>query len=228
LIESHPLTGDMAELLAVWRGVEALEPAHHPVKALVKLLILCGVRVGVFACSSPGQIAALTWRAVKDLDKPEHARIEMPAELRKTGGRDGKTHLVPLVLAAVKLLQGLAYVGPDAPIFSHDGGKPLTMSSGLRDQLRTLADKAHGEPLEAWTVHDLRRSRGPGLRSPAARSRSPTLSSTTRTARTSTRSTTRRGPSRSCGSGSGAGPTASSRRWRTTVGPTVEPGHVTL
>jgi integrase len=159
----HPLTGDMSELLAVWRGVDRIEPEHHPVRALVKLLILTGVRVGVFTRSSPGQVQALTWSAVKDLDKPEHARLEIPAGLRKTGGRDGRVQVVPLAPQAVALLKGLAYVGPTAPIFTVDGKLPLPITGVLRDQLRALAQEAHGGSLAPWTPHDLRRSMRTGL-----------------------------------------------------------------
>lgn len=158
----HSYTQDLSELIAVWRGVDELEK-HHPLRVLTKLLILTGVRVGVFARVHPGQSAALTWRMVKDLHKPAHARLEIPPELRKTGARDGETHMVPLVPAAVALLDQLAKVGEDAPVFTTDGERPLRFDDKTRDNLRRLANVAAGRELEHWTPHDLRRSVATGL-----------------------------------------------------------------
>jgi integrase len=158
----HSYTQDLSELIAVWRGVDELEK-HHPLRVLTKLLILTGVRVGVFARVHPGQSAALTWRMVKDLHKPAHARLEIPPELRKTGARDGETHMVPLVPAAVALLDQLAKVGEDAPVFTADGVRPLRFDDKTRDNLRSFANEAAGEELEHWTPHDLRRSVATGL-----------------------------------------------------------------
>lgn len=158
----HSYTQDMSELLAVWRSLDELE-SHHPLRALTRILILTGARVGVFARVHPGQTQALTWRMVKDLHKPEHARLEIPPELRKTGERDGETHLVPLVPAAVKIFDGLAKAGEDAPVFTLDGERPMRFDDKTRDKLREKANKAAGRELEHWTPHDLRRSVATGL-----------------------------------------------------------------
>jgi integrase len=159
----HPYTGDVSELLAVWCGVESIEPAHHPLRALTKLLILTGARAGVFARSHPGQLDALTWRHVKDLDRPNQARLEIPPALRKTGGRDDDLHVLPLSPAAVEVLNGLAKVGEDAPVFTTDGIRPIRIDVDQRNLLRKLADDAFGAKLEHWTPHDLRRSTATGL-----------------------------------------------------------------
>lgn len=157
-----PYTCDASELLAVWHSLDELE-SHHPLRALTRILILTGARVGVFARVHPGQTQALTWRMVKDLHKPEHARLEIPPELRKTGERDGETHLVPLVPAAVKIFDGLAKAGEDAPVFTLDGERPMRFDDKTRDKLREMANKAAGRELEHWTPHDLRRSVATGL-----------------------------------------------------------------
>lgn len=158
----HSYTQDLSELIAVWHSVDELEP-HHPLRALTRILILTGARVGVFARVHPGQTQALTWRMVKDLHRPEHARLEIPPELRKTGERDGETHLVPLVPAAVKIIDQMAKAGEDAPVFTVDGVRPMRFDDKTRDKLRELANKAAGRELEHWTPHDLRRSVATGL-----------------------------------------------------------------
>lgn len=159
----HPYTNDPSELIAVWQGAEMIEPAHHPLRAMVQLLILTGVRVGVLARSHPGQVGALTWRHVKDLNRPQHARLEIPPALRKTGDNDDDIQVIPLPPLAVKILNRLAKVGDDAPVFTVTGSRPIKIDDGVRDQLRKLANKAAGKELEHWTLHDLRRSMATGL-----------------------------------------------------------------
>ena len=158
----HPLTGDLSELAALWRGVETIEPAHHPLRALAKILILTGARVGTFARSHPGQQDAILWKHVKDLDRPKFARIEVPAPLRKTGG-DGGTFTIALSPAAVEVLDGLAKVGEDAPVFTMDGERPMRVDAEERNRLRDVANKAAGRELERFTIHDIRRSVATGL-----------------------------------------------------------------
>jgi integrase len=159
----HPLTGDLSELVALWRGVETIEPKHHPLRAVAKMLILTGARVGTFARAHPGQADAILWRHVKDLHKPEHARIEVPASLRKTGDDGDEGYSIALSPAAVEVLDGLAKVGNDAPVFTLDGAKPLKIDDVQRDQLRALANKSAGRELEHFTLHDLRRTVSTGL-----------------------------------------------------------------
>jgi integrase len=154
--------GDVSELLAVLRGVDKIEPSNHPARALVKLLVLTGLRVGVLARVASSDDKALEWSMVKDLENPELARLEIPPSLRKTGG-DDETQEVQLVPAAVAVLNDLAIVGRDTPVFTLDGKTPLKLSSKLRDQYRKLANDAAGKELEHWTPHDLRRSVATGL-----------------------------------------------------------------
>jgi integrase len=159
----HPYTGDLSELLAVWRGAESIEPEHHPLRALAKLLILTGARAGVFTLDHPGQTEALTWRHVKDLNRPEHARLEIPPAIRKGGNRDNETRVIPLSPEAIKILNGLAKAGDNAPVFTVDGERPLMMTSKVRAIWQEQANKIAGRELEPWTPHDLRRSVATGL-----------------------------------------------------------------
>jgi hypothetical protein len=157
----HPYTGDMSELLALYRGVDAIDPPHHPARALAKILILTGLRVGTLARVQDNN--ALMWKMVKDLDDAKRARLEIPWELRKTGEEGDDVQIVPLVPAAVAILQGLAKVGKDAPVFTSTGSTPLLVDNHLRDRYRELADAAAGRELEHWVVHDIRRSLATGL-----------------------------------------------------------------
>lgn len=159
----HPLTGDLSEVVALWRGVETIEPEHHPMRALAKLLLLTGARVGTFARAHPGQTDAILWRHVKDLGKPAHARIEVPATLRKTGDDSDEGYTIALSPAAVEVLEGMAKVGEDAPVFTLDGKQPIKIDADQRDQLRAVADAAAGRELEHFTIHDLRRTVSTGL-----------------------------------------------------------------
>jgi integrase len=159
----HHLTGDLSEVVALWRGIETIEPEHHPFRALVKMLLLTGARVGTFARAHPEQTDAILWRHVKDLHKPEHARIEVPASLRKTGDDGDEGYTIALSPAAVAVLDGLAKVSDSAPVFTMDGKMPLKIDHPQRDQVRALANKAAGRKLEHFTLHDLRRTVSTGL-----------------------------------------------------------------
>ncbi len=159
----HSLTGDLSEAVALWRGVETIEPEHHPMRALAKLLLLTGARIGTFARAHPGQTDAILWRHVKDLDKPEHACIEVPAGVRKTGDEGDDGYTIALSPAAVEVLNGLAKVGDDAPVFTLDGRTPIKIDHDQREQWRKLASAAAGRALDHWTPHDLRRSVGTAL-----------------------------------------------------------------
>jgi integrase len=160
----HPLTGDLSELVALWRGVETIEPVHHPLRALTKILILTGARVGTFARAHPGQTDAVLWRHVKDLHDGQHARIEVPASLRKTGSEGDEGYSIALSPAAVEVLDGLAKVGDGAaPVFTTDGTRPIKVDDVQRDKLREVAARAAGQAIEHFTLHDLRRTVSTGL-----------------------------------------------------------------
>jgi integrase len=161
----HPLTGDLSEVVALWRGVETIEPEHHPFRALVKMLLLTGARVGTFARAHPGQTDAILWCHIKDLDKPEHARIEVPSvqDIRKSGDDGDEGYTIALSPAAVAVLDGLAKVSDSAPVFTMDGKTPIKIDHPQRDQMRALANKAAGRELAHFTLHDLRRTVSTGL-----------------------------------------------------------------
>jgi integrase len=159
----HPLTGDLSELVALWRGIETIEQKHHPFSVLVKLLIFTGARVGTFARAHPGQTEALLWRHVKDLHDPQHARIEVPTTLRKTGNEGDEGYSIALSSAAVECFDELGKASDDAPVFTLDGIKPLKVNYEQWDRIREAASKAAGHELERFTLHDLRRTVSTGL-----------------------------------------------------------------
>jgi integrase len=158
----EPYTGDLTELHAIYRGVDVIEPPHHPARTVIKMLALTGLRIGTLARTHADE-PALLWSMVKDLDRPEFARLELPWQVRKGRKEGDRVQYVPLAPAAVAILAAIPRTGENTPVFTVDGSSPVWANDRLRRHWRDLADRAAGAPLPHWTPHDIRRSVATGL-----------------------------------------------------------------
>lgn len=121
-----------AELVAIWNGCNDDDHGH-----IVKLLMLTGARREEFG--------GLLWDEV-DFDKRE---IRLPGERTK----NGRAHTIPLSDAAMGILQAIPQRGRRALVFGRgEGGY-----SGWSKSKERL-DARLGEEVDAWTLHDLRRT----------------------------------------------------------------------
>ena len=139
------------ELIAFWRAARRMRYPHGP---LLQLLLLTGCR--------HQELAGGKWTEIDLANKV----WSIPPERFKSNA----THTVPLVGAAVEILEGLPRFRQTSVIFTASAGKTI---SHVRDRdkarldrrmLRTLKAMARmrGEDpnaveLKSWVVHDLRR-----------------------------------------------------------------------
>jgi integrase len=141
-----------AELRLIWRGTEALP---YPWRPYFRLLIVTGQR--------REETATLRWR--RDIDEAE-AIWMIPAEANKPD----RTHAVPLSRLALSILaecpQGGGYVFTTRrqrhkPGMGEPGEAPISGFSKAKAELDAeiarIASET-GEPVNAWTLHDLRRT----------------------------------------------------------------------
>jgi integrase len=143
------------EIAAVWRAAERLGPPFGP---MVKLLILTGQR--------RGETAAARWSGM-DLDK-DHVWRLTAGETK--GKRD---HPVPLASAALELVKAQPLIAdadavadgvrekreppPAIYVFTTTGKTALSGFSKAKADLDAKLKEA-GVKLEAWRLHDLRRT----------------------------------------------------------------------
>lgn len=149
------------ELLAVWNAAADL-PA--PFDAFMRLLILTGQR--------RGEVAGMMWN---EMDR-DSATWTIP----KGRAKNDRAHIVPLAPAVVAELDRLALKalggkwpgkGPAWPMSGHvlttTGKTPISGLSKAKRALDTTIGKARAEagsaPLDAWRLHDLRRTMATGL-----------------------------------------------------------------
>lgn len=141
-----------AEIVSVW---QASENAPLVWSVFFQLLILTGQR--------RSEVSGMKW---EELDR-EAALWTIPAERAK----NGKAHLVPLSPASLALLDRLAN-GPHWP--RRGFAITTTMKSAVSgiSKAKKVLDKAIGEargckdsplPIDAWRIHDLRRTMATGL-----------------------------------------------------------------
>lgn len=131
------LTDDEVRLL--WLACEA---HRHPFSALVQLLLLTGCR--------RNELAELEW---SDVDVAQKVII-LPAERTKTG----RPQLVPLSEPALLIINALPRTD-NRFVFSVRNGMPLAGFNNMKKHLDAKIDPA----LDAWTLHDLRRTCRTGL-----------------------------------------------------------------
>jgi integrase len=136
-----------AELRAVWL---ATANPLDPFATLVRLLILTGQR--------RGEVAGIR-RTELRLDGAEPLWT-IPTSRTKNGTREGaQPHAVPLAPHVVALLVAAPEFAGCDYILSRDGEVPI---SGFSKSKRTL-DKAIGEVVREWRLHDLRRTAASGM-----------------------------------------------------------------
>ncbi|MDF0488826.1 tyrosine-type recombinase/integrase [Sphingomonas sp. H39-1-10] len=146
------------ELAQIWREVEGLGDPFGP---LIKLLALTGQR--------RSEVSGMTWGEI-DLDE---ALWTIPAARAK----NGRAHAVPLSPQAVAILKALPRVRSKAGyVFTTTGETSVSGLSKAKQRidaaLLKAAQKAATEagedpesvqPIERWTLHDLRRTAATGM-----------------------------------------------------------------
>lgn len=135
-----------AELRRVWQACGLLEEPWRPI---FQILILTGQR--------RGEVAGMRWSEIH-LEPADRATWSLPGSRTK----NGHPHDVPLSAPARAILVEV----------NRFAGCPLALSLGRRTapsgfgKAKARLDQllaAEGEPMEAWTVHDLRRTVATGL-----------------------------------------------------------------
>ncbi|KAF0140360.1 MAG: putative phage integrase [Rhodospirillaceae bacterium] len=140
-------TLDDGELMEVWRAAKAVGSVWEP---LVMLLILTAQR--------RSEVAGILWGEVDF----ERRLWTLPAERAK----NGRTHEVPLVDAAIAVLKAVPRLGESALVFTTTGYTPVSGLSKAKIILDRAIAKARGEnaaPMPGWTFHDLRRTATTGM-----------------------------------------------------------------
>lgn len=127
---------DMDEVKRVW---EACDLSGYPFGQFIKVLLLTGQR--------RTEVATMKWA---DVD------IEAKAwTLRSGSTKAEREHLVPLSAPVLEVLKSVPQMGPY--VFTTDGETHI--GGFAKGKLRLDAFvAARGEPLEPWTLHDLRRT----------------------------------------------------------------------
>ena len=147
-----------AELTLVWKAAEEMD---YPFGPLFRLLIATGQR--------RQEVSAMDWR---ELDQ-DSATWTLPASRAK----NGKANIVPLNPLAMAALDNVATGQGEGSarawpvrgfVFTTTGNTPVSGHSGAKERLDTKmaamhAQTAGGEALEAWRVHDIRRTVATGL-----------------------------------------------------------------
>ena len=138
------------EIREIWKATEKL---GYPACDLIRALILTGQR--------RDDVREMSWNEVN----LGEGRWTIPTDRYK--GR--RPHLVPLVPAMVDLLGGLPFQDRGAFVFSAAGGE--TAYSNLVKPKRNIdrrirqhrAEQGYDREMEAWTLHDIRRTVRTGM-----------------------------------------------------------------
>ena len=135
-----------AELRAVWNATEA---EHFPSRHMVRLLILTGQR--------RSEVVEARWHEF-DI---EGKLWTIPAGRAK----NGREHLVPLSPSALAVLDGMYRIAGSDLLFPSRSNveAPASGISKLVSRLVAAVETEIGEPVERWTLHDLRRTMATGL-----------------------------------------------------------------
>lgn len=136
-----------AELRVLWQATGD----GDKFTACVRLLILTGQR--------RMEVGGMRWSELF-LDDKDQPFWSLPASRTK----NKRAHMVPLCRTAVSTLRALPRIKGSDLVFTTDGE---TVSSGWSKAKRQLDEAAakvnNGVPLDAWTLHDLRRTCATGL-----------------------------------------------------------------
>jgi integrase len=129
-----------AELRALWQATAAV---GYPYGPLLRLLALTGAR--------KSEVAKATWNEF-DL---EHKLWTLPSARTKINA----AHVVPLSAAVIEILQSLPRFKSGQHLFTTTHGTKAVagFSRAKRDLDREMA-KALGAPVDAWRIHDVRRT----------------------------------------------------------------------
>jgi integrase len=121
----------------------------YPIGPFARFLLLTAAR--------RGEVADATW---SELTLPSTSWLLPPARVK-----NASEHLIPLSPAAVSLLGSLPRYNSGEYLFSTTfGDRPISGFSKLKQRLdRRIAELNDGQPLAAWTWHDLRRSVASGM-----------------------------------------------------------------
>jgi integrase len=132
------------ELALVWRGAEDL---GFPFGPIVRSLILTAQR--------RDEVGGLIWDEL-DLDG---ALWTLPAVRSK----NRREHTIPLAPLAVEILRAQQHFA-DSPFLFSAGGRPPSGFAKAKERLdKSVTKQNGGEPIEHWTLHDLRRTAASGM-----------------------------------------------------------------
>lgn len=136
------LTDD--EVKVFWSACDVIGQPFGP---LFKLLLLTGQRRGEVGGMTDREMNGTVWT--------------IPAERSKNGDE----HTVPLPAAAVALLEGVPRIaGRAGHIFTTTGASAVSGFTRAKDRLDVEMVKLNeGEPIPAFTLHDLRRTAATGM-----------------------------------------------------------------
>src|SRR5262245_34639718 len=138
------------EMRLVWRAAGGL---GFPFGPITKLLILTGQR--------RGEVGGMEWSEL-DFDR---GTWTIPAVRSK----NGRAHTLPLSAQAIEILKALPRFAGSRFVFS-PGKTPPSGFSRAKGRLDKLVAALNvGKPIEAWVIHDIRRSVASGLASFARR-----------------------------------------------------------
>src|SRR6516165_4491491 len=131
---------DDRELAAVWKVSGEWD---DPFAKLVRFLLLTAARRNEAALMAWAEIADGVWT--------------LPAARNKAAARSGKAGdlvrpLSKMAIEAMPRIEGCKYV------FTYDGRRPLTGFSKPKQRFDERVTKVLGEPIQNWTLHDLRRT----------------------------------------------------------------------
>ena len=113
--------------------------------ALVKLLMLTGQR--------RHETSVMRWHDLSGLETDE-ALWSIPGDMTK----NHRPHTVPLVPETVCIIRALPVIEGSELVFTTTGKTPFSGFSKLKRQIDQAIAEDGGEPMPAWTMHDLRRS----------------------------------------------------------------------
>jgi integrase len=135
---------DDRELALVWRACDVI---GFPFGPMTQLLILTGQR--------RGEVAGM---AYSELDL-EGALWTLPAERVK----NKRQHKVPLSPQALALLSNMPRIVGYPFVFSTTGETAASGFSNAKEHLDRVLATLNPQPLEPWTMHDIRRSLASGM-----------------------------------------------------------------
>jgi len=131
------------ELRIVWRAADSL---GFPFGPIVKLLILTGQR--------RSEVGSMEWG---ELDL-ENRLWTIPAARSK----NRRQHTIPLSPQAVEIINSLPRFSGSKFVFSARIAAPSGFAKA-KERLDKIIARDNGEPILAWTLHDIRRSVATGL-----------------------------------------------------------------